>query len=170
MSRIALITERDQLDADDRAVFDRIVESRGALLRPFQVLLHTPQMADGVAALGHVIRSGSRLADADREVVTLATGRAHGCAFVWESHLDAARAAGVDPGTIAALEDGGTGLGGREATLVAFVQELCETGSVSDGTFRAAHDLLGTPALVEMALTVGYYTMLGYAMGAVEAC
>jgi 4-carboxymuconolactone decarboxylase len=170
VSRIPLITERDELAGDGRVVFDRIVESRGTILRPFEVLLHSPAIADRVAALGHVIRSGSRLTVADRELITLATGRAQGCAFVWESHVTAAREAGIASGTIAALEGGGPGLGPREGTLVSFVNELCGTGSVSDATFRVAHDLLGTTAVVEMALTVGYYTMLGYTMGAVEAC
>lgn len=170
MSRIPLITEREQLDADGQAVFERIVESRGTLLRPFEVLLHAPAMADAVGSLGHVVRSESHLDHADRELVTLATGRVLGCVFVWESHLEAARAAGIEPGTIAALEDGGTGLGAREATLVSFVHELCETHAVSDETFRAAHDLVGTAAVVELALTVGYYTMLSTTMSAVEAC
>ena len=78
MTRIPLISARDELDSDGRVVFDRIVESRGTILRPFEVLLHTPAMADKVAALGHVIRFESHLTDADRELVTLATGRAHG--------------------------------------------------------------------------------------------
>jgi hypothetical protein len=30
--------------------------------------------------------------------------------------------------------------------------------------------VLGTTAVVEMALTIGYYTMLGSTMGAVDAC
>jgi 4-carboxymuconolactone decarboxylase len=165
-----LLSDRSRLDTAGRATFDRIVASRGRLVRPFEVLLHAPDLADAVAALGHVVRSGSQLADADRELVTLATGRAHGCAFVWDSHVDAARAAGIGSATIAALEGRGAGLSDREATLVAFVDELCETSAVSDETFRAAHDLLGTPATVELTVTVGYYTMLGYAMSAVEAC
>jgi 4-carboxymuconolactone decarboxylase len=170
VSRIPLITARDVLDADGRAVFDRIVESRGTTLRPFEVLLHAPAMADKVAELGHVVRFESHLTDADRELVTLATGRAHGCAFVWESHLESAGASGIGPDTIAALEGDGEGLGAREATLVSFVKELCEASSVSDERFRAVHDLVGTSGMVELVLTVGYYTMLGYTMSAFEAC
>ena len=172
MSRIPLVTSRDGLDAEAQLVFDRIVASRGTVLRPFEVLLHAPAIADAVAALGHVVRTGSGLGDADRELITLATGRALGCAFVWDSHLESARAAGVDPATIEALEreEAGAALGAREATLVAFVRELCATAAVSDDTFRAVHEVLGTTAVVEMALTIGYYTMLGYTMGAVDAC
>ena len=169
MSRIPLVTAADELDADGRAVFDRIVEGRGSMLRPFEVLLHAPAMADKVADLGHVVKFESHLTDADRELVTLATGRAQGCAFVWESHLASAQTAGIEAGTIAALEADG-GLGAREAILVSFVRELCREGSVSDERFRAAHDLVGTSGLVELVLTVGYYTMLGYTMSAFEAC
>jgi 4-carboxymuconolactone decarboxylase len=169
VSRIPLITARDELGADGRDVFDRIVESRGGTPRPFEVLLHSPAMADKVAELGHVIRFESRLTDADRELATLATGRAHGCAFVWESHLEAARAAGIGPDTIAAVEGKGSDLGAREATLLSFVNELCATSSVSDERFEAAHDLFGTPGIVELVLTVGYYTMLGYTIRACEA-
>jgi 4-carboxymuconolactone decarboxylase len=168
-ARVPLISGRDRLDPDARAVFDRIVESRGALLRPFEVLLHSPAIADQVAALGHVVRFGSHLADADRELATVATGRATGCAFVWTSHLDAARSAGVEPDTLAAIDVGGV-LDGRERALVEFVRELCATGRVSDESFRGVHDLLGTQGTVELALTVGYYMMLGAVMGAVETC
>lgn len=170
MSRIPLITARDELDTDGRVVFDRIVESRGAILRPFEVLLHAPAMADKVAELGHVVRFESRLSDADRELVTLATGHAHGCDFVWQSHLEAAQAAGVTPDTIAALGSGGSGLGIREAILVSFVNELCDVNAVSEERFRAALDLLGTSGMVELVLTIGYYTMLGYTMSACGAC
>jgi AhpD family alkylhydroperoxidase len=100
VTRIPLITAREDIDPDGRAVFDRIVASRGTTLRPIEVLLHAPAMAERVAELGHVVRFGSGLTDADRELVTLATGRAHGCAFVWESHLEAARTAGVEADTI----------------------------------------------------------------------
>ena len=170
MSRIPLITTRDQLDPDARDAYERIVESRGEMVRPFQVLLHAPAMARLVAELGHVIRFESHLADADRELVTLATGRARGCSFVWESHLQAAVAAGIPPDTIAKLEGDRRGLGEREEALVSFVDELRETGTVSDRTFRAVHGLLGTPGVVELVLTIGYYTMVGYVMSACDAC
>lgn len=170
MDRIPLITTGDGLEADARSAIDRIVQSRGKISRPFQVLLHAPAMALRVAELGHVLRFESHLPDADRELVTLATGRALGCTFVWESHLQTASEAGVDPATIVALEGDRGDLGERETVLVAFVDELCGTGTVSDGTFGAAHGLLDARGTVELALTIGYYTMLGRVMGACQAC
>jgi 4-carboxymuconolactone decarboxylase len=170
MGPIPLITGSDGLDADARSTYERIVESRGELTRPFQVLLHSPAIAAQVAELGHVIRFGSHLSDADRELVTLATGRSIGCAFVWESHLAAAISAGVRQEAITALEGGSRRQGQREAILVAFVDELCSTNAVSEATFAAAVDLLGIPGTVDLVSTVGYYTMLGRIMGACGTC
>ena len=170
MARIELITEVRELSPEARTVADRIVETRGELARPFQVLLHSPAFAEGVAELGHLVRSGSSLTDADRELATLAAGSSLGCGFVWASHLDAASAAGLSADTIAALRDDPSRLEGRDATIVAFAVELCDAGAVSGAAFEAARELLGDRALVELAATVGYYTMLARVMGAFEAC
>ena len=170
MARIGLIASREELSGQARAVADRIVETRGEVTRPFQILLYAPAIAGLVAELGQHLRAGSGLEDADRELATLATGRALGCDFVWTSHLRSAETAGVSDRTIGALREGGSQTERREATLVAFVEELCADGAVSATTYAAAHGLLGTRGLVELATTVGYYTMLARVMGAFEAC
>ncbi|HZD79435.1 MAG TPA: carboxymuconolactone decarboxylase family protein, partial [Actinomycetota bacterium] len=126
--RIPPVTARDHLDDEGRAAFDRIVETRGEILRPFQTFLHSPAVARSVAELGHVVRFRSHLGDRDRELVTVATGRARACPFIWESHLDAARRAGLREESIQALVSGGEGLERRERLLTTFVSELCETG------------------------------------------
>jgi 4-carboxymuconolactone decarboxylase len=170
MTRVDLLDDERDLTPEQRTVADRIAESRGEVSRPFQLLLHSPALAERVAQLGHLVRTGSSLTDADRELVTLAAGRAIGCSFVWESHLRAATAAGIPSATIVALERDTAGLGERERLLVSFVNELCGTRTVSEATFVAVHRLLGVPAVVELALTVGYYTMLGSVMGACDEC
>jgi 4-carboxymuconolactone decarboxylase len=170
MTRVDRIAGDHELTPKARTVADRIAESRGEISRPFQLLLHSPALAERVAELGHLVRSGSSLTDADREIVTLATGRAIGCSFVWESHLRAATAAGIAPETIATLRRNPAGLPERERVLVSFVDQLCETRTVSEETFDAVRRLLEVRAVVELALTIGYYTMLGSVMGACDEC
>jgi 4-carboxymuconolactone decarboxylase len=170
IARVDLIAGSDDLTPEARTVVARLIESRGEVSRPFQLLLHSPALAGCVAELGHLVRSGSSLGDADRELVTLATGRAIGCAFVWDSHLDAAAAAGVSPDTIATLQRDPAGLGARERVLVSFVEQLCEGRTVANATFEAARELVGARAVVELSLTIGYYSMLGSVMGACDAC
>ena len=170
MTRVDLLGDDRDLTPEARTVADRIAESRGEVSRPFQLLLHSPALAERVAELGHLVRSGSSLTDAERELVTLATGRAIGCSFVWESHLHAAAVAGISPATIATLQRDPAGLAERERILVSFVDELSGTRTVSEATFDAVRRLLGVRAVVELALTVGYYGMLGSVMGACDAC
>jgi 4-carboxymuconolactone decarboxylase len=170
MARVELITADRDLPADVRDVAERIVETRGAISRPFQVLLHSPAIAERVGELGHLVRSASSLSDADRELVTLATGSSLRCDFVWRSHLESARVAGVPEETVGALRAHRSPRDDRAATLISFVQELCQRGSVSASGYAAAEALLGTRALVDLVITVGYYTMLSRVMAAFEAC
>src|SRR5688500_14029217 len=109
MARVRLITERDQdLTPKQVETFDRVVESRGRMIRPFEVLLHSPALARQIAELGALIRFDSSLSDHDRELVTITAARMHDCSFEWEVHLPLARAAGVREEVIDQLL-GGTG-------------------------------------------------------------
>jgi 4-carboxymuconolactone decarboxylase len=172
VSRIPLITERTaDLTAQQADTFDWVVRSRGSMIRPFEVLLHTPVIARLVAELGAQIRFESTLSEHDRELVILATARAHDCAFEWDSHRALADAAGVRGEVIAHLDTGApVELTETEALLIGFVRELCASSSVSEATFAAARDRLGDSGVVELSATVGYYTLLGYVMGACDAC
>lgn len=170
MARIELITSETGLRAEAQQVADRLMKTRGEVSRPFQVLLHAPAFAERVADLGQLVRAGSHLADADRELATLTTGSATACDFVWASHVDSAVTAGVSRPTIEALHEGRLPDDRRSAALVAFARELSESGTVTAESFAIAHELLGTERLVELATTIGYYTMLARVMGAFEAC
>ena len=170
MARIDLIDQKEGLAPGQAALYDWIIESRGTLVRPFQVLLHAPHLAEHIARLGHVVRFESGLGGADRELAILATGRAHGCDYVWDTHVGIARREGVRPEVLAHLEGEPGELSPREAAVVGLVTDLCSTSSVSPRTYARAAEELGTEGVVELSVLVGYYTMLGYAMGAFDIC
>lgn len=170
MVRIELIDRKDGLTPGQARLFDWIVESRGELVRPFQVLLHAPEQAEHLARLGHVVRFESGLDGADRELAILATGQAHGCRYVWDTHLDLARREGVSPEAIAHLDGDGGDLVVREAAILDMVDEICSSSSLSASTFARVESELGAGAVVELSVLVGYYTLLGYAMAAFDAC
>ena len=170
MARIPLITSREGLEGEQQAAFDVIVESRGQMLRPFEVLLHTPGLAIHAGALGAEIRFESELADRDRELLILTAATEHGCAFEWDTHLDVAAAAGVSEEAIAVLRNESAQPDEREEVLIAFARQLCRTSAVTDDMFATTHKLLGTSGIVEAATTVGYYTMLAYTMNSCGAC
>lgn len=182
MSRIPLLTTKDGLSERQAEIFDLIVESRGRMIRPYEVLLHTPGLARPAAELGHQIRYEGTLSDHDRELAIITTATVHDCAFEWSSHIDLARAAGVAEATIAHLQStsesgadsgapGGAGsLAGRDELIVGFVRELCADSDVSDQRLADASAAVGQESVVELCALVGYYTLLGYVMRVAGAC
>lgn len=172
MARIPLVTQRDQLDTDaQRAVFDRVVESRGSMIRPFQVLVHAPAVAGAIGEVGAAIRFGGTLSDHDRELVIITAAVINDCQFEWDSHHPIALEAGVRPETAEYLRTGSDHpLTDRESTIISYVRELCADGNVTDDRFGELVDLLGTEGAVELTAVVGYYTMLAYVMNVAGAC
>lgn len=167
MSRLPLLTERDGLSETQSAVFDWIVESRGTMIRPYEVMLHVPEMARPAAELGHEIRYEGALSDHDRELAIIALATAHACPFEWDTHVGLARKAGVGEDTIAALRDG-RAVRAPDDVIVGFVREMCATARASDGAYAAAHDRLGTAGVVELTTLVGYYTMLAFVINVAD--
>lgn len=168
MSRVPLLAGRDGLSETQLAVFDWIVESRGTMIRPYEVMLHVPAMARPAAELGHQIRYEGALSDHDRELAIITVASAHACAFEWDTHVGLARTAGVAEATITALRDGDGAVGSSDDVIVGFVREMCSTARVSDQAYAAARDLLGTAGVVELTTLAGYYTMLAFAINVAE--
>lgn len=166
-----MITERtDDLTPEQLEVFDHVTATRGSMIRPFEVLTHVPGLARPLSEVGAGIRFAGGLSDHDRELVILTSAVVHGCGFEWESHHRIALAAGVRPEALDHLRGGDEPLTDAESLLVGFVRELCGTSTVSDETFAAAIDRYGEAGVVELSTIVGYYTLLAFVMGAVDAC
>lgn len=168
MARLPLLSDRTVLSESQRAVFDWIVESRGTMIRPYEVLLHLPEMARPAAELGHQIRYEGALSDHDRELAIITTAVAHACGFEWDTHVGLARAAGVADTTITAVRDRDGPIEPPDDVVVGFVREMCAASRVSDATYRAVRDRLGTSGVVELSTLVGYYTLLAFLLNLVE--
>lgn len=171
MARIELITERSQARTDaQRELFDRIVASRGEMIRPYQVLAHAPAVAGAIGDVGAAIRFGGTLDDHDRELVIITAAVINDCQFEWDSHHPIALEAGVRPEAAGHLRGEDHQLTDREEMIIGYVRELCDAGTVSDERFAGMLELLGNEGTVELTATVGYYTMLAYVMNVAGAC
>ena len=163
MARVPLLADREQLSPEAQGVYDQIVSSRGHLVGPFQVLLHCPELAGRVGALGQYIRFEGTLPGDVREVAVLAAAREMDCAFEWSVHEPLARAAGVPDRTIAVVAERRRleGLAARERIPIAFARESFQRHRVSEEIFAAAQAEWGTAGVVELVTTIGYYAMVG---------
>ena len=171
MARIPLIERRDQTTTPEQEhVFDAIAASRGSLIRPYQVLLHVPSIAEPLAETGARIRFAGSLADDDRELVILTAATVHGCAFEWDSHLQIAIGAGVRQEVLDHLQGGPGTLTDHEELVISYVRRLCADSTVPADRVERARIAVGEAGVVELTATVGYYTLLAYVMGAADAC
>ncbi len=170
MARVPEITTQDQLPVEQHAIFEEIAESRGRVSGPFPVLLNSPEMAIQVARLGHHVRFEHHFEPWFYEIVVLAVAREWDCLFEWAAHAPAAAKAGVHPDVISAIEQrrAPAGLGEQETLIVRFVQELLREHRVSQQVYDAVDAWLGNAGVVELAATVGYYSLLACVMDATE--
>ena len=170
MARIPTIQKREELAPAERAIYDRIVQSRGEVRGPFTVLLHSPELAGRTAELGAYVRFQSRLPVKDKELIVLTVAREMDCRFEWAAHVVLARNAGVREEAIRAIREGlaPQGLAPDEAQLVLYVQQLLRAHRVEEATFRALQERFGVELLVELTGTVGYYAMLACTLNAFE--
>jgi 4-carboxymuconolactone decarboxylase len=90
--------------------------------------------------------------------------------YAWTSHDALARQAGVRDEAIAALLDrkAPQELTEEEADVVRYGQELMRNRRASDATFQAVLKRFGNQGIIELTATLGHFTMLGFALNAIE--
>lgn len=169
MARMPLYTERAGLDGPRLAVFDSVVTTRGSMIRPYEVLLHTPGIALPAAELGQQIRYQGSLADHDRELAILTVSVIADCQFEWDQHIEIARQAGVSEAALRHLRGSDDALTEGGQLVVGFVLELVQRKTVTDERFTAAQSMLGNECVIELTALVGYYMMLAYVMNVAGA-
>lgn len=161
MPRIALVTDRDQVPEAQRDAWDEIARSRGRVVGPFGVLMHSPELARRVAHLGAYVRFDSMLDMAVREFVVVVAARLFGCAYEWAAHVPHARAAGVAESSLLAVETGRfDDLPEDERLIAGAVRELVDRRALSPDTLATIQARFGIPGAVELVGTVGYYGLL----------
>ncbi|SHK08931.1 4-carboxymuconolactone decarboxylase [Pseudonocardia thermophila] len=157
----------DALTAEQRAVAERIVAGpRGRLGGPFVPVLHSPQAAEHLQALGAYLRFGCGLPARVFELAVLLVARHRDQGFEWAHHEPLARAAGLPDEVIAAIaaDERPTGLTDAEVAAYDLVTEALRGNDVAQRTYERAVAQFGERGVVELVVTAGYYTTLAMVM------
>lgn len=169
--RVALLSGHDDVAPEHQHFLDRIVRTRGWIPGVFQVLLHTPDVAERVSNVGAFLFYESVVPRPIRALTALIAARELDCNYAWDACVGSARAAKVDDKLIDALEYGKllAGLSRGEQALFDFCHQMLRGNHhVSEATYRAAVEQFGVPATVQIAVTVGYCVMVGLVANAFE--
>jgi 4-carboxymuconolactone decarboxylase len=162
MSRIPRAT-REDLSAEHQKIWDHINAARSGGGGPYSMLLHSPAMAQHIAATEDYFRNDSLLPDADREIIILTAAREVDARYAWSRHEIRARKAGIRPEVIEALRareplDKFTG---KERLIVEFTRTLMHDHTLSDGLFARMEQEFGRAKFVEAVGLLGHYITIG---------
>jgi len=157
--------------ADQRALAERMLkETRVGLGGPWNIMLRSPEMSEGLLSLYNYFRWKTALPHPLVELAILTTAREWSVQFEWFAHYPIALKAGVSPAILADLR-----LGKRpenmkpdEAVTHDFTVELCRKHVVSDATFQKAKTLLGEKNVVDLTALVGTYISVGALLNVAE--
>jgi 4-carboxymuconolactone decarboxylase len=170
MERIRSI-ERDEADQEQRRVGDIIFGSRNEDYGgPSAILLHVPELAERFDHLRNYLVREQKLPKPMGQLAQLMTARFWSAQYAWWKRVEPCLAAGIPQDVIDAVRER------RRPTFTDpdleavydYVSELYENRRVSQATHERLQAIVGDECLIELVLTMGFYSMLGLVCDAFE--
>jgi 4-carboxymuconolactone decarboxylase len=127
---------------------------------PWGLLLRNPELCDRAQAFGTMLRDHTSVPKRLSELAIALSARHWTAQFEWNAHAHQGIAAGLDPETIEAirLRKRPAKMKKDEEATYNFVTELYERKKVSDATYKALVDAIGTDAAIELTAIAGFYS------------
>jgi len=162
-SRLPLI-QRDQLNAEDKKVFDDVANTA-----PGRISMYSPPLAEPIRTLNSHLRAtvlGSQMF----EICALIAAREFDEDFEWTGHEAGARRAGVSAQTIQAIQFNRElkDVPAKDALMIRFGRALFREHKVSPELYAEVVKTFGQRGTVEAAWIMGDYAMAAVALRAVD--
>ena len=169
MARLTKITDKSQVPAEHHAIFDAIVENRGAVAGPYTMFMHCPPLAEHVMHLGHYIRFEGKLDHRVRVLAAMTVAREFDAAYVWGAQTGQAQKFGIPESTITAIrEKHSHGVPPEDAHIIDFTRDLIRKHRADEATVKSLRQRFGDEQFIELTGTIGYYSMLAMTVNACE--
>jgi AhpD family alkylhydroperoxidase len=151
------------LNAPERApLVDRITAERGSVLHLYQMLLHSPPLAEGWLAFLTAIRQRLDLPGDLRELVIMRVAHLNGAPYEAAQHVPFALKEGVTPQQLDDLADWTTSAGytPRQRSVLALCDAITRDIHFDPALLEAVRRELGERQSVELVATVAAYNMV----------
>lgn len=167
---MARIPYADLQTAEARHTVDRIVAERGSVLHLYQMLLHSPSVADGWLTFLTSIRQKSSLNGAMRELVIMRVAILNRAPYEADQHAPIALSEGVSEEKLAGLADWPQCplFDAKERAVLAYVDAMTRNVQVEDKVFTAVSSLFVPQQLVELTATIAAYNMVSRFLEALQ--
>lgn len=155
-----------ELPGPQRAVYERIVEGRGKLPRPYWTLLASPDVTELMGKLSQQLWKGA-LPRAVLEAVFLSVARVQHCQYQWDNHLTKAMDAGITQESLEVMRDGRIPVQSESlAAALTFVDEMQRMKRAQDSTFAAVISHFGEQGMAELCAFLGFATTISFLLNA----
>ena len=161
MVRLSLLDE--QSDPALATLAQRIRDQRGGkLLELYQVLLHSPKVAEAWLGFFTVLRQQCELDARWRELAILHVAVLNDARYEFEQHVPFALAAGVTQGQIDSLADWRSAdcHGVVERAVLGYTEAMTRSIRVSDEVFAEVRRYFPSAQIVELTATIGGYNLV----------
>ncbi len=169
MARLPTITGKEQVRAEDHAIVDAVVKSRGGVSGPFTMFLHCPKLAIHLVGLGGYVRFEGSLDMRVRVLAAMTVAREFDAVYVWGAQTGSARRQGVPESTITAIrEKHSRGVPPEDAQIIDFTRALIQKHRAEEAMAQALIQRFGNEQFIELTGTIGYFSMLCMTVNACE--
>ena len=153
-----------------KPLVERIVAERGHVLHLYQMLLHSPPLAEGWLAFLTAIRQRLDLPAALRELVIVRVAQLNGAPYEAAQHVPIALREGLSRAQLDALGDwhGSALFDDGQRAVLALCDTMTRQVQVDAATLAAVRAQLGERRSVELVATIAAYNMVSRFLEALQ--
>lgn len=147
---------------DLRPLIDRIVAERGSMLHIYQMLLHSPPLAEGWLSMMTQVRQRLHLSGALRELVIVQIAHLNCAPYEADQHVPLALREGLSAEQMAALPNWAEAgcFDELQQAALALADAMTRDIHVSEALISRVRGLLGERQTVELVGTIASYNMV----------
>jgi alkylhydroperoxidase family enzyme len=154
-----------------RPLVERIVAERGSVLHLYQMLLHSPPLAEGWLGYMTQVRQKLDLAGDLRELVIMRIAHLNGAPYEAAQHAPIALKEGLTPAQLEVLADWQPAsplFNARQQAALALADTMTRLIHVPREQIDALRGLLGEREVVELVATIAAYNMVSRFLAALD--
>lgn len=167
---MARIPYADLANPEAAPLVQRIVAERGHVLHLYQMLLHSPPLAEGWLGYLTAVRQKLDLSGAHRELIIMRVAMLNGAPYEAAQHAPIALKEGVSQAQLDALDrwrDSGL-FDATERAVLALTDAMTRDIHFDASIMAAVRDALGERGAVEAAATIAAYNMVSRFLEALQ--
>jgi alkylhydroperoxidase family enzyme len=167
---MARIAYADLNRPEAKPLVERITAERGSVLHLYQMLLHSPPIAEGWLTYLTAIRQKCALPGDIRELVIMRVAHLNGASYEADQHAPIALRDGMSQEKLDALSDWPSSdiFDARERAVLSYADAMTRTIQVPDHVFAAVRAHFDERLTIELTATIAAYNMVSRFLEALE--